>query len=104
MTNQQIEIVKAIQEELTSSSRKRRFIVLSATRQPSVIRIKIDSGKRGRARRAPSLEGGVAAWCGSGSPVLAVSVEESLIYVPQVDARVPVSGTEITVSPPRFLE
>jgi len=103
VTSQQTEIVRAIQEELTSSSRQRRFIVLSATRQPSVIRIKVQSRRNGGGLDS-SLEGGVAAWCGSGSPVVAVSVEGSLIYVHQVDAPVPVSGTEITVSPPRFLE
>src|SRR5207245_5880138 len=82
VTSQQTEIVRAIQEELTSSSRQRRFIVLSATRQPSVIRIKVQSRRNGGGLDS-SLEGGVAAWCGSGSPVVAVSVEGSLIYVHQ---------------------
>lgn len=103
MTNQQIEIIRAIEEELASSSRQRRFKVLSAARQPGIIGIKVQPLAKGDDVES-ALEGGVAVWRDWSSSVVEVSAEESLIYVHQIDAPVPAPGTEITVSPPRFLE
>lgn len=39
VTSQQLEIVRAIEEELRSSGRQRRFTVVSAVREKSTIRI-----------------------------------------------------------------
>jgi hypothetical protein len=103
VTNQQIEIIRAIEEELASSSRQRRFKVLSAARQPGIIGIKVQPLTKGDGVES-ALEGGVAVWRDWSSSVVEVSAEESLIYVHQIDAPVPAPGTEITVSPPRFLE
>jgi len=61
VTNQQIEIIRAIEEELASSSRQRRFKVLSAARQPGIIGIKVQPLAKGD-RVESALEGGVAMW------------------------------------------
>lgn len=65
MTNQQIEIIRAIEEELASSSRQRRFKVLSAARQPGIIGIKVQPLTKGDGVES-ALEG---AWlCGATGP------------------------------------
>lgn len=103
MTNQQVEIVKAIGEELHSSSRQRRFKVLSTSTQPNTVRINVRPQTSGDGVEL-ALEGGVASWSTWASPVVSVSVEESAIHIHRVDAPSPAPGVEITVSPPRFLE
>jgi DNA replication ATP-dependent helicase Dna2 len=103
VTNQQIEIIRAIEEEMASSSRQRRFTVLSAARQPSIIAIKVRPLTKSDGLDT-ALEGGVAAWRTWSSSVVEVSVEEGFMYLHQIDAPIPAIGTEITVSPPKFLE
>lgn len=103
VTQQQLEIVKAIEQELESASRQRRFKVFSAVVQQSTIGISVRSQPEG-GRLDLTLEGGVASWGHWASPVVAVSVEDSLIYVHRIDAPLPAAGAEIKVQPPRFLE
>lgn len=103
MTNQQLEIVKAVEEELRSSGRQRRFRVFSAARQPNTIRIVVQSQADG-GKLDQTLEGGVASWGSSASSVVSVSVEESTIHVHRINALLPAPGVEIGVQPPRFLE
>jgi DNA replication ATP-dependent helicase Dna2 len=103
VTNPQLEIVRAIEEELRCSGRQRRFTVVSAARQQHTVRIIIRSRVNG-GKLDQRLEGGVAAWGRSASSVVSVSIEDSTIYVHRVDAPLPVPGVEVTVQPPRFLE
>jgi DNA replication ATP-dependent helicase Dna2 len=103
VTSQQLEIVRAIEEELRSSGRQRRFRVLSAARQQNTIRMSVRPYSEG-GRLDQTLERGVAAWGNWASSVVSVSIEDSMIYVHRIDAPVPVPGVEITVQPPRFLE
>jgi DNA replication ATP-dependent helicase/nuclease Dna2 len=103
VTPQQLEIVEAIEQELDSASRKRHFKVVSAVAQKSTIAIKVRSHLN-RGKLDYTLEGGVASWGQSVSTVVAVSVDDSIVYVHRIDAPVPVAGTEMAVQPPRFLE
>lgn len=103
MISQQLEIIKAIEEEFLSSGRERRFRVLSAVRQQNTIRIAVAEQKDG-GKLDQTLEGGSATWGSWGASVVSVSVDDGLIYVRKVDAPVPVSGGVVTVRPLRFLE
>lgn len=103
MLSQQIEIIKAIEEEIHSSSKPRHFKVFSASRQTNTIRIRISS----QASDGPfdnTLEGGAASWKQWASTVVSVSTEESSIYIHLINCLLPEPGTEITINPPKFLE
>jgi DNA replication ATP-dependent helicase Dna2 len=103
VTPQQEEIVTAIEAEIEKSSKKRRFRVVSASMQPKTIKIVVHSQPDG-GTLDHSLEGGVAAWGKSVSPVVAVSIDESALYLHRFDQLAPLIGEEIAVQPPRFLE
>jgi hypothetical protein len=103
VTPQQLEIVKAIEQELDSASRKRHFKVVSAVVQESTIGIRVRS-QLNRSKLDYTLEGGVASWGQWVSTVVAVSVDDSIVYVHRIDAPVPVAGAEMAVQPPKFLE
>jgi DNA replication ATP-dependent helicase Dna2 len=103
VTQQQLEIVMAIEQELDSASRLRRFKVISVAFQKSTIGISVVSQPNG-GKLEQTLEGGVASWGQWASPVVAVSVEDSVIYVLRIDGPSPAAGIVMTVQPPRFLE
>lgn len=103
MTPQQAEIVTAIEMELEKGSKKRRFKVVSSLVQQKTIKIVVQSQPDG-GELDHNLEGGVAAWDKSVSPVVAVSIDESALYLQRTDELPPSIGEEITVQPPRFLE
>lgn len=103
MTPQQAEIVKAIEAELEIGGRKRSFKVVAAARQQSTIRLTVRSQPNG-GQLDHTLEGGVASWGKTASPVLAVSIEDGSLYLHRIDKPLPSEGEEITVQPPRFLE
>jgi DNA replication ATP-dependent helicase Dna2 len=103
MTQQQSEIVGAIEAELDATSRKRRFKVVSAAVQQNTIRIAVRSQPNG-GWLDYTLEGGVASWGQAASPVLAVVPEDGVIHIHRIDAPLPLEGGEITVQPTKFLE
>jgi DNA replication ATP-dependent helicase Dna2 len=103
VTPQQAEIVAAIESELEKGSKKRRFTVVSASMQQKTIKIVVHSQPESGGLDH-NLEGGVAAWGKSVSPVVAVSIDESALYLHRIDAPPPSVGGEVTVQPPRFLE
>lgn len=103
MTQQQAEIVKAIEAELKASSQPRRFKVVSAAPKQNTVSIEVRSLLNGGILDH-RLEGGFASWGQTISPVLAVSVDEGFIYVGRVEGGLPIPGAELTVRPPRFLE
>jgi DNA replication ATP-dependent helicase/nuclease Dna2 len=103
VTPQQAEIVTAIEAELEKGSKQRRFRVSSVSIQPKTIKIVVHSQADGGVLDH-SLEGGVAAWRKSASPVVAVSIEESALYLQSIHDVPPSIAEVITVQPPRFLE
>jgi DNA replication ATP-dependent helicase Dna2 len=103
VTQQQLEIIMAIEQELDSASRLRHFKVISVAAQKSTIAITVLCVPNG-GKLEQTLEGGVASWGQCASPVIAVSVEDSVIYVHRIDAALPETGTVMKVHPPKFLE
>jgi hypothetical protein len=85
MTQQQLEILQAIEEELHSGSRLRRFKVFSVAAQKNTIAIGVRSQLRGDSLDS-TLEGRVAAWGPGVSPVVAVFAEDSKFYVHRINA------------------
>jgi len=76
----QHEIVEAVRKELEVTGRARKFVVVLVSRQQHAIRIQLRLSEGG-ARLDDRLEGGVLIWAHSASPILAISVDESTVYV-----------------------
>jgi DNA replication ATP-dependent helicase Dna2 len=99
----QREILDAIRRELEVTGRERKFVVVLVSRQQHAIRIQLRSSEDG-ARLDDRLEGGVVIWAHSASPILAISVDESTVYVHPTNDPEPSCGDLITIRPPRFLD
>jgi hypothetical protein len=102
VVKQQREIITAIEEELRTSGRPRRFKVTRCFRQQRTLRIDVTQISEGKLDQ--SLEGGVASWNGQASVIVAVRVDDSAVYVYLDNLSLPEAATILTIKPPTFLE